>query len=106
MDAFDRDGEGSFIANPSIPLHEVLEAPSSLSCMGNCRSDNECGLVAPLTPERHCHLVRAGLGSSVTHLIHESSPAGVAGGIGISARVRYCRDHISITVDVNVGRGR
>src|SRR5215472_3328386 len=57
----------------------------------------------PLTPERHCHFVGAGLGTSVTHLVHEASPAGDACGISIAARVGNCRDHISITVDVDVG---
>src|SRR5438128_12502187 len=56
--------------------------------------------------ERHSYLVGAGQGASCTHLIRVPSPAGVAGGISIGARVGYCRDHNSIAVDVDVGRGR
>src|SRR5437899_2505056 len=56
--------------------------------------------------EPHGYLVGAGRGASFTHLIRVASPAGVAGGISIGARVRYRRDHNSIPVDVDVGRGR
>ena len=60
----------------------------------------------PLRPEIHSHSVGAGLGSSFTHLIHEASLAGGAGGVVIQTIVRRCRDHNSIAVDVDVGRGR
>ena len=61
------------------------------------------GLVASLTREPHRHIVGAGRGARFTHLIRVASPAGVAGGISIGARVGYCRDHDSIAVDVDVG---
>src|SRR5947199_9351518 len=61
---------------------------------------------SPLRPEIHSHGVRAGLGSSFTHLVHEASLAGGAGGVVIQTIVRRCRDHNSIPVDVDVGRDR
>src|SRR6266852_7539366 len=70
------------------------------------RVDREVAWLFPLRPEIHSHSVRAGLGASVTHLIHEASLAGGAGGVVIRTVVRRCRDHISIAVDVYVGRGR
>ena len=59
-----------------------------------------------LLPEPHRRIVGAGHGASFTHLIRVPGPAGVSGGISITARVGYCRDHDSIAVDVDVGRGR
>src|SRR5438034_3063184 len=56
--------------------------------------------------DRHCHFIRASLGSTFTHLIHVASPAGVARGIDIGTIVRRCHDHHAIAVDVDVGRGR
>ena len=55
-----------------------------------------------LTPERHCHVVGAGRGASFTDLIRVASPAGVAGGIGVGARVRDCRDQYGVPVYVDV----
>src|SRR5215211_2004108 len=60
----------------------------------------------PLWPKIHSHSARAGLGASFTHLIAEASLAGGAGGVVIQSIVRRCHDHISIAVDVDVGRGR
>ena len=54
-----------------------------------------CG--CSLTPEPHCHIVRAGRGASFTRHIHVTCPTGVAGRISIGARVAYCRDHIAIS---------
>ena len=45
-------------------------------------------------------------GCSFTHLVHEASLAGGAGGVVIQTIVRRCRDHNSIAVDVDIGRGR
>src|SRR5213592_3337677 len=56
--------------------------------------------------ERHCHFIRASLGSTFTHLIYVASPAGVAGGILISAIVRRLRDQKSIAEDVDASRVR
>src|SRR5260370_7605883 len=69
------------------------------------RVESRSGLVVPLLPEAHCHLVGAGLGSSFTHLIHVLSPAGVAGGIDIGTIVRRCHAHYAITVGVDVSYG-
>jgi len=53
-------------------------------------------------PESHCYCVGTGVGSSVTHHIREASPAHDARGIIVVARVGNCRDHGSITVDINI----
>src|SRR5436309_602193 len=65
------------------------------------RVDRE--MVVPLLPERHSRIIGASLSASFTHLIRVASPASVAGGISIGACVGYCRNHISIAVDINVG---
>jgi len=59
-----------------------------------------------LAPEPHCHFVGAGLSSGFAHLIREASLAGGAGGVVMQTIVRRCRDHNSIAVDVDIGRGR
>src|SRR6266702_1585668 len=59
-----------------------------------------------LLPEPHRRIVGAGHGASFTHLIRVPGPAGVSGGISITARVGYCRDHNPIAIHVDVGRGR
>ena len=51
-----------------------------------------------LRPEIHSHSVRAALGSTFTHLIHEVSRPGGAGGVIIRPIVRRCRDHDSIAI--------
>src|SRR5262249_461031 len=57
--------------------------------------------------EIHSHSVRAGLGTSFTHLIREASLAGRAGRIVIQTVIRRCRDHTrSLAFDVDVGRVR
>src|SRR6266550_9427576 len=61
---------------------------------------------SPLRPEIYSHIVRAVLRCSFTHLIHETSLAGSAGGIVILSIVRRCRDHNPIAVDVDIGRHR
>ena len=76
------------------------------SAVRGCRVDREVAWLFPLRPEIHSHSVRAGLGASFTHLIHEASLTGDASGIVIQTIVWRCRDHISIAVDVDVGRGR
>ena len=60
----------------------------------------------PEISEIHSHSVRAVPGCGFTHLIHEASLAGRAGGVVIQPIVRRGCDHISIAVDVHVGRGR
>ena len=59
-------------------------------------------IVLRLRPEIHRDSVGAGLRSGFTHLIHEASLAGGAGGIVILTIVGCCRDHISIAVDVDI----
>src|SRR5437763_6588750 len=76
------------------------------SAVRGCRVDREVAWLFSLWPEIHSHSVRAGLGASFTHLIHEASLAAGAGGVVIQSVVRRCRNHISIAVDVDVGRGR
>jgi Citrate synthase, C-terminal domain len=78
-------------------------APKCVGVKKTRRAATEMAWLFPLRPEIHGHSVRAGLGSSVTHLIHEASLAGSAGGIVIRTIVWRCRDHISIAVDVHVG---
>src|SRR6266478_5673459 len=56
--------------------------------------------------ELHSRIVGAGRTARFTYTIPVASPAGVACGISIGARVRYRRDHRAIAVDVDVGRGR
>ena len=70
------------------------------------RVDREAVWLFPLRPEIHSDIIRARPGASFTHLVHEASLASGAGGIVIQTIVRRCRDHISIAVDVDVGRGR
>src|SRR5205823_5900341 len=70
------------------------------------RVDREVVWLFPLRSEIHRHSVGAGLGSSFTHLIHEASLTAGAGVVVIQTVIRRCRDHISIAVDVHVGRGR
>src|SRR6266567_1392799 len=82
---------------------------SALWSTGSCRStrvDREAVWLFPLRPEIYSHRVRAGLGSSFTHLVQEASLASGAGGVVIRPIVRRCRDHNSIAVDVYVGRSR
>src|SRR5437762_11042122 len=59
-----------------------------------------------LRPETHSHSVRAGLGASFTHLIHETNLATRAGVVVIGTVVCCCHDHISIAIDVDVRRCR
>jgi hypothetical protein len=56
-----------------------------------------------LRREIHGHSVRAVLGCSFTHLVHEASLACGARGVVIQTIVRRCRDHNPIAVDVHVG---
>ena len=56
-----------------------------------------------LGPEIHSYSVRAGLCASFTHVIDEASWAGGTGGVVIRTIIRYCRNHIPIAVDVDVG---
>ena len=86
-------------------MHEHADLIDELSSVLN-RYLERSTLVVPLRREIHSHRIGAGLGSSFTHLIHEASLAGGAGGVVIQTIVRRCRDHNSIAVDVDVGRGR
>jgi len=63
-------------------------------------------LIVLLVRETYCYIVGAGLGASRTDVIRVASPAGVAGAVGISARVGHCCDEYAVPVHVDVGRGR
>jgi hypothetical protein len=73
------------------------------SAVGGGRVVREVVWLFPLRPEVHSHSVGAGLGSSITHLVHEASPASDTGGISVGTIVWRCRDHHAIAVDVDVG---
>ena len=64
--------------------------------------DREVAWLFPNGGEPHSRIIGAGRGASFTHPIRVASPAGVASGIGISARVRECRDQDAVPVHVDV----